>query len=84
MGRRSISPWPARSPILTVFDFYLWGRINDMIFAQPPTTRENMIGCIIHAINSISTNAIEAAATANIERANRCVEQNGSHFEHIL
>lgn len=84
IGRGSRSPWPARSPDLSVLDFYMWGRIKNIVFSEPPSTRENMIGRIRRAINSISANEVEAAVTSINERVNHCIEQGGSHFEHLL
>lgn len=43
IGRGSLFPWWARSPDLTVLDFYLWGRIKGLIYQIRPTTRDNMI-----------------------------------------
>ncbi|KAH1014344.1 hypothetical protein HUJ04_003191, partial [Dendroctonus ponderosae] len=31
---------------LTCLDFYLWGRLKDLLFQDKPTTRENMMGRI--------------------------------------
>lgn len=27
-----VNPWPARSPVVTLMDFYLWGRLKGLIF----------------------------------------------------
>ncbi|CAB0042093.1 unnamed protein product, partial [Trichogramma brassicae] len=34
--------WPPRSPDMTPLDFYLWGRLKDRCYAEPPTTAEDM------------------------------------------
>lgn len=41
IGRGRIFQWPARSPDLTVLDFYLWGRIKDFLYKTRPTTENN-------------------------------------------
>lgn len=83
IGRGSLFPWPPRSPDLTCLDFYLWGRLKDLVFQTRPTTRENMIDRIQNAINSISIAEIETAVFSTYRRLNLCVENDGQHFEHL-
>ena len=83
IGRGSLFPWPARSPDLTCLDFYLWGRLKDMVFQEKPTTRENMMERIRNAIRSLSRAEIEAAVFSTATRLNKCIENDGRHFEHL-
>jgi len=50
IARGSLFPWPARSPDLTCLDFYLWGRLKDIVFQKKPTTKENMMHRIRTAV----------------------------------
>lgn len=81
IGRGSLFPWPARSPDLTCLDFYLWGRLKDLVFHEKPTTRENMMERIRNAIRSLSRTEIEAAVFSTENRLNKCIENDGRHFE---
>jgi hypothetical protein len=83
IGRGSLFPWPARSPDLTVLDFYLWGRVKDLVFQSRPTTRENMILRIRNAIHGLPRAEIENAVFSTREIVERCLEQDGRHFEHL-
>lgn len=83
IGRGSVFPWPARSPDLTVLDFYLWGRIKDLVFATQPTTKEDMQDRIRNAINSLSTAEIETAVLSTTQRLRLCIQNNGRQFEHL-
>lgn len=83
IGRGSLFFWPARSPDLTVLDFYLWGRIKNLVFATRPTTRDNMIMRIRNAVQSISRAEIEAAVQSTLQRVNACIENDGRQFEHL-
>lgn len=83
IGRGSLFFWPARSPDLTVLDFYLWGRIKELVFATRPTTRDNMVDRIRNAIQSISRAEIETAVQSTLQRVNACVEHDGRQFEHL-
>ena len=76
--------WPPRSPDLTVLDFYLWGRVKEIVFQTRPTTPENMMQRIQIAIANISRAEIEVAVLSTQRRINRCcIENNGMHFEHL-
>lgn len=83
IGRGSLFPWPARSPDLTCLDFYLWGRLKDIVFQTEPTTRENMQERIHNAINSLPRIEIEAAVLSTQQRLQLCVEHDGRQFEHL-
>lgn len=81
VGRGSLFPWPARSPDLTCLDFYLWGRVKDLVYKIRPTTPEDMIVRIRNAINSISKAEIQTAVFSTRRRLIHCVEMHGRHFE---
>lgn len=83
IGRGSLFPWPARSPDLTVLDFYLWGRLKDIVFKTRPTTPEDMLGRLQNAISNISRAEIESAVLSTNRRINRCISSDGKHFEHL-
>lgn len=83
IGRGSIFPWPPRSPDLTVLDFYLWGKLKDMVFATRPTTRDDMIERIREAVQSIPVAEIETAVLSTRQRLIDCIENDGRHFEHL-
>lgn len=76
--------WPARSPDLTVLDFYLWGRIKDLVYATRPTTAEDMKIRITEAIRSITPAEIRRAVNNFRVRTEACEEVQGSHIEHLL
>lgn len=83
IGSGSLFPWPARSPDLTCLDFYLWGRLKDLVFQEKPTTRENMMERIRNAIRTLSRAEIEAAVFSTEVRANKCIDNDGRHFEYL-
>lgn len=83
IGRGSLFPWPARSPDLTILDFYLWGRIKGIVYQTRPTTPENMIDRIRDAVTNISRAEISTALLNTRCRINSCIENDGRHFEHL-
>lgn len=84
IGRGSLFSWPPRSPDLTCLDFYLWGRIKDLVYQTRPTNREDLIERIRFAINSISRAEIEAAVASTSRRIHLCLNHDGQHFEQFL
>lgn len=83
IGRGSLFPWPPRSPDLTCLDFYLWGRLKDIVFQTQPTTRQDMEHRIRNAIRNLPRAEIEAAINSTQERLQQCIECDGKHFEHL-
>lgn len=64
-------------------DYYFWGRIKDLVYVTPPTTRDDMMRRIEHANNNISEVEISRATNALPNRIISCITANGGHFEHI-
>lgn len=64
IGKYGPVNYPPRSPDLTVLDYYLWGRIKDLVYRERPTTRENMIDRIIQAIASLQAEEIRRAVNS--------------------
>lgn len=84
IGKYGPHHWPARSPDLTILDYYLWGRIKDLVYRERPTTRDNMIRRIRDAIYSLDNDEILRATNDFEKRILACIEQNGGHFEHQI
>ena len=53
IGIGSDIEWSLRPPDLTPPDFFLWGYLRNVIYANPPTTREDMIQRITRACRNI-------------------------------
>lgn len=85
-GPRTIakSLFPPRSPDLTPPDFYLWGCLKDKVYANNPTTLDQLKNNITEAINSISKECLQKVSHNIVSRAHLCLSQSGGHFEHIM
>lgn len=75
--------WPARSPDLTPLDFFLWGRIKDLVYATAPITQEDMRQRIIDACASINVEELYNVQASLIRKFQWCLDENGGHFEHL-
>lgn len=84
IGRGGPVEWPPRSPDLTSPDFFLWGYLKDVVFREPPTTRDDMKVRITEACRAITPAMLEATVRNFKKRVRLCIRENGGHFEHII
>lgn len=81
IGKYGPIAWPARSPDLTVLDYYLWGRVKEIVYKDRPTTRDDMKQRIRAAIASLSAEEIRRAVDAFSGKVRLCAQLNGGHIE---
>lgn len=78
-------PWPARSPDLTPLDFYLWGKIKGEVYETPVQTKEELRVRVINSFNNLDPQEIRKATIEGVRsRIYKCLEVNGSNFEHLI
>lgn len=75
--------WPPRSPDLTPLDFYLWGTLKSMVYANPVNSREELIQKINEAAQLLKNRPAQLNRQMQT-RLNLCVEKDGAHFENFL
>jgi len=75
--------WPPRSPDLTPLDFFLWGYLKQKVFSTPPQDLPTLRRRIVDEVNQLRENegTIRRSFGAMVNRADRCVQKNGSHVE---
>lgn len=86
ISRLTNFPWPARSPDLSVMDFFVWGFIKDKVFADnhQELTIHDLKTAIIAAFASIDNNMLCRAFDNFIKRCQECVDNNGRHVHNIF
>lgn len=42
IGSYRLTRWPARSPVLTPIDFFIWGHVTDVVDIHPPQSLEEL------------------------------------------
>ncbi|XP_031357888.1 uncharacterized protein LOC116181640 [Photinus pyralis] len=76
--------WPARSPDLSICDYFLWGYLKEKVFKRRPHTIAELRQRIIEEVNAIPRD-ICARATENFRhRLQQCVDANGRHLSDII
>jgi hypothetical protein len=84
-GSEAHVPWPPRSPDLNPIDFYLWGSMKNVAYANTVDTRDQPWQRIQDAANKIRTTpgVLEHVRASVRHRADTCVHTHGWHFEHL-
>ena len=76
--------WPARSPDLSICDFFLWGHLKERVFKSRPNTLPQLRERIIEEVNAIPRDMCERAVRNFRERLQQCVAANGRHLADII
>ena len=61
IGRRGSFEWPARSPDLTLLDFFLWGYLKSRVYINSPNNLKNLKEKIRIEMANITPDIIERA-----------------------
>lgn len=79
---RNEQHWPPRSPDLTPIDFFVWGRVKELVYGNgTPRTLEELRHRIGEAFQQITHGELQAVRR-NIElRYNTLIDHNGFHIE---
>jgi len=82
IGRNGPVLWPPRSPDLTIADFYLWGRLKQIVYSKnlPPNV-ENLKEMIRDAVSSLTLNEIRRSYKELRRRLEVCAQRGGDWVE---
>lgn len=76
--------WPPRSPDLSACDFYLWGRLKGVVYKEPvPKTLAELRERIVQETAKITSEELERVFHNFLNRCQKCIDQEGGHFEHL-
>jgi hypothetical protein len=77
IGRRGPIEWPPRSPDLTPPDFWLWGYLKDLVYAEKPHSMEDLKTVIHEKMNGIPRDMIARATESVTQRSHRLIDLYG-------
>lgn len=81
-GIQDLIQWPARSPDLTVMDFYFWGKVKQKVYAELlPNDSDFLKNRIRAAINSITIDEIRRSFSEFRTRIELCAQKGGGLIE---
>ena len=76
--------WPARSPDLTVPDFFLWGFLKDRVFRRRIMTIQELKQAIVDEVAAIDED-LRRRVYGNFQtRLQKCIDVNGGHLPVIF
>lgn len=73
--------YPARSPDLTPCDFFVWSFIQNIVYATPVATEEELWQRIQNAFLQITPEMIAATRQNIVKRLRCCIDTGGRHIE---
>ena len=76
--------WPPRSPDLSSCDFYLWGALKQKACANNPYNLDQLKENITEAMTRINREELQAVSANVVKCAQKCIDVNGEHFQHLL
>jgi len=76
--------WTPRSPDLSTCDFYLWGNLKGKMYANNPKTLEDLKENSRTEIRRIDTAELHRVYDNMLQRAQKCIDVQGNHFQHLL
>jgi len=72
--------WPARSPDLSAYDFFLWGYLKSQVFKVPaPHTVQELKHRIQQEVKRIPMEMLQRIKGDVRKRLTECLERNGGH-----
>ena len=76
--------WPAKSPDLNPMDFYFWGAAEAEVFQKKPKTIPELKAIVETYASRIPRDTLLRVADNFVERAKKCNQEDGGHFEYLL
>ena len=76
--------WPARSPDLAPCDFFLWGYLKSIVYADRPQTLLHLKDNIRRAITDIPVDMLERVEGNFMNRVAQCIDNGGSHLADVI
>jgi hypothetical protein len=77
-------PPPPPSPDLNPCDFFLWGHLQNFVYATPIANLEELTERINAAVNTINVPMLQRVQENIVRRAAMCIEVGGRYFEQLL
>lgn len=76
--------WPARSPDLSVLDFFLWGYLKDRVFKRRIVNIQELKQAIVEEVAAIDADLRRRVFGSFQKRLQQCIDVNGSHLPDVI
>ena len=81
---RSFVNWPPRSCDLTPLDYFLWGYLKSLVYANKPTTLEELEDNIRTVIASVTPQTLDRVIENWTQRLDQCKRSRGGYLSQVL
>ena len=78
------TPWPPRSPNLTLPDFFLWSLLKVEVYREPVKSLRQLKRRIRDAVRAVPEAVIQDAVRGLGLRFGECVRNRGGHLENVI
>jgi len=75
--------WPARSPEVTVPDFFLWGSLEDRVFWRRIMTIQELKQAIVDEVAAIDEDLWRRVYSNFQTRLQQCIDVNGGYLPDV-
>ena len=76
--------WPARSPDLSVRDYFLLGYLKSRVLLSKPNDINELKASIQEEITAIRNNMVQTAMRNLRDRLQQCIQNDGRHLREAL
>ena len=76
--------WPARSPDLTVLDFFLWGFLKDRVFRRRIMTIQELKQAIVDEVAAIDEDLRRPVYGDFQTRLQQCIDVNRGYLPDVI
>ena len=83
LSRNGPIEWPPRSCDLTTLDFFLWGHIKSLVYANKPATLDDFKDNIQREIANVPVEMCARVVETWVQRIYRCKRARGGHMTDI-
>ena len=84
ISRNAEIAWPAHSPDLNPLDYSFWGQSMAEVYERQPKTIAELCEIVENFASNMSEDQVRKMVSNVRKRAQKCVEVNGDHFEHLM
>lgn len=84
ISRNGTVKWPPRSCDLTPLDFFLWGYLKSLVYANKPRTIDALKLNIERCINEITPDLLHKVTENWVHRIRSCNRSQGGHLNNVL
>ena len=76
--------WPARSPVLSMCDFFLWGYLKEKVFRHRPHTIHELKARITEEVNAIPLEMCRNTVRSFRNLLHQCIAAEGRHLSDVI